>query len=134
VAADANRRLAFGSGWWPVEPFGRWAGAETADLRLRLDPSQADPVLVLSGIAYGADSAEVQVFSGPDLLIEGPLGQGKDLAIPLAGLSRSQPVDLQLHFAPGALLCPLARAESNDARRLVIMLQTITLRDGGSKP
>ncbi len=133
VARDENRLLGFGQGWWPAEPFGRWAGNDVAHLLVRLEAAAGQPEIVLSGIAYAVDVAPIEVWVGDRKLAQGSLGAGSALVVPLDGLPVDQVIDLELRFPTADLQCPAARGESVDARDLVVMLQQISLRTNAAR-
>lgn len=131
--ATAPAELAgVGQGWWDIEPFGRWIGADRADLRLRLPPDD-DLRLTIIGLPYRKAGLPFEVWAGDRKLGVAVLTEGKPAEIPLSGLAGGSEVELVLVFADSPLLCPALLNLSPDARRLIAMVQSIEVRGTPAK-
>lgn len=133
ISEAATGDMGFGKGWWLAEPFGRWIGADSAEISVILPEGNRGLEMAINGKIYAADSLPIEVRYQDNLLISGVFGADKPLLVPVDGLPRGVPIVLTLSFTQQAQACPKARGESEDTRRLIAMIDTISLRETDAK-
>jgi hypothetical protein len=133
ISEAANGSMAFGKGWWTEEPFGRWIGADSAEIAVILPEGDLALEMAISGKIYAANGLPIEVRYQDNLLVSGTFAADKPLVVPTDGLPRGVPVVLTLGFTQAAQACPKARGEAEDTRRLVALIDTISLRETDAK-
>lgn len=126
-ATSPTELAGVGTGWWQAEPFGRWIGADRADLRLHL-PIGGDLRIALTGLPYSHAVQLFEVWAGGQKLGADVLSDGSTAEVALKGLEAGGEVDLTLVFLGASSLCPTTLGTAPDARRLLAMIQTLAVR------
>jgi phosphoglycerol transferase len=134
ISDAASGTVGFGNGWWAEEPFGRWIGAGYAEVAVILPESDTELDLLISGKTYAAGDLPLEVRYMDKLLVAGDFGADKLIVVPTNTLPRGVPAVLTLHFAQEVAACPKSRGESDDLRRLVALIEGLTLRKTTAKP
>ena len=111
-------------GWWDVEPFGRWIGANRAELSLHLPPGDGLR-LAITGVPFRQPELPFEVWAGGRKLGATTLTEGRSAEILLAGLAGDTDVKFELVFSDLPLICPAALNIARDARLLVALIQSI---------
>lgn len=133
ISETATGAVGFGNGWWAEEPFGRWIGAGYAEVAVILPESDTELELLISGKTYAADDLPLEIRYNDELLVSGDFGADKLIIVPTNTLPRGVPAVLTLRFAQEVQACPKVQGESDDLRRLVALIESLSFRKTTAK-
>lgn len=125
--AEVAGQIAFGSGWWGRETFGRWIGADYAELELILPEGSDQLDLELQTIAYAKSSVDLEVVFDQSVIHSSRAGIGQPLRFDVSNLPRAIPIRLGFRLDGADPRCPAIDGASADTRFLRLMVQSIRL-------
>lgn len=125
---ELRNHIEFTAGWWASEPYGRWMRDNRAMFSLTLpDVLPANTLLEIKGITKSGRPELVDVSLNGQLITSGLFGD-IPLLIPLDGLPRGETLSIFIELPEASTpQSPLELGESEDARSLTLLFQTMEL-------
>lgn len=124
---DEAQRIAFGSGWWPAEKYGRWVGGSSAEIELILPETKSNLRLEIATAAYSKRYANVGVRFDGKMISNVSTGLGLPLTADVSALPRGKPLQIELVMLDQDASCPAMDGSAKDDRFLRLMVQSIGL-------
>lgn len=128
---DFRSHIDFTAGWWAFEPYGRWMRDNRAMLRVTLPAGASEnSVLKIQGVTKSGRPERVSVSINGELVSSTMFGEGIPLLVPTTNLPKGEALSIFLTLPEaGTPQSPLENGESEDARSMTLLLQSLEFMD-----